>query len=74
MSRDLSPAAVAARLAWLRASYVPMTAGEARRRLTPPPRSEPFAAGVARRLAELHALCELTRHLHAGRRVEPGGG
>ncbi len=72
MTPDLSPPAVAARLAWLRTSYAPMTAEEARGRLAPPPRSEPFAAGVARRLAELRALSELTRHLHLARRVDSG--
>jgi hypothetical protein len=42
---------------------------EARERMTPPPAvDEPFERAVARRLEELRALCELTRHLH---RLQP---
>jgi hypothetical protein len=69
MSHDLSPAAVARRLACLRAAYVPETEVEVRRRLAPEPRSEvPFAEAVASRLAELRALCELTAYLQQARR------
>jgi hypothetical protein len=66
---DLSARTVAARLAWLRDSYVPDDAIAARLRLEDPAgrRSEPFARAVARRLAELRALCELADHLHAAR-------
>jgi hypothetical protein len=63
---DLSPEAVAARLAELRAMSAPLGADEARRAMEDPagrPR-EPFAAAVTRRLGELRALLELTRHLH----------
>ena len=64
MGADLSAERVAARLAWLRAAYTPMTQAEARALLevTPPPKS--FAQAVSQRLAELRALTELTRHLH----------
>ncbi len=69
MTRDLSPRAVVERLERLRASYVPMTAEEARHLLTAPARTETFSEGVARRLAELRALLDLTTHLHRAHRV-----
>jgi hypothetical protein len=68
MSRELDPAAVVARLAELRAAYVPESVQHARARLAeerPSGASESFDRSVRRRLAELRALCELTRHLHA---------
>jgi hypothetical protein len=73
MSRDLSPAAVAARLSWLRSAYVPMREEDARARMehTIRPSSRGFAEGAQRRLAELRALCDLTAHLHAGRVRDP---
>ncbi|MBX3191990.1 MAG: hypothetical protein KF819_33675 [Labilithrix sp.] len=68
MARDLSPALVAMRLGELRASYVAETAEEARGRLDREGdverRKEPLARAAARRLAELHALCELSDYLH----------
>lgn len=70
MRADLSPTLVAARLAELRAAYVPMTAEEARRALASAPRSETLAQGAARRLAELRALMDLTAHLHGARRFD----
>ena len=60
----LEPAAVSRRLEDLRRLWVPMTAAEAERAMTPPPEPETFDAAVARRLEELRALIELTRHLH----------
>jgi hypothetical protein len=67
MNRDLSPAVVSKRLGRLRDLYVPETPEQARARLLPEARREtPFAEGVARRLAELRALCELTAYLHRG--------
>lgn len=67
MTRDLSPTLVSKRLALLRDLYVPETEEQARLRLGPEARREiPFAEGVARRLAELRALCELTVYLHRG--------
>jgi hypothetical protein len=69
MTRALDPARVAERLQQLRALYRPMRAEEARRRLEElPPRNEPFAVAVARRLRELRALCELTRTLRRAAR------
>jgi hypothetical protein len=66
MSRELDPAAVARRLAELRARYVPETVEEGRRRLARerPPRVETLAQRAARGLAELRALCDLADHLH----------
>ena len=64
MLPDLSPERVAARLSLLRASWSPMTEAEARALLEGPP-ALPFAEAVAQRLAELRALSDLTRHLHA---------
>jgi len=65
MTDALDPRAVAARLESLRATWVPLDAEEARRLMTPVDRVEPFPRAVARRLDELRALVELTRHLHA---------
>ena len=64
MRCDLAPASVSARLGLLRALYVPEPQEEARARMVQPPARESFERGVARRLAELRALCELTQHLH----------
>jgi hypothetical protein len=59
------PEDVAARLAELRARYVPETVEEARLRLERerPNEEEPFEQAVARRLRELRAICELVRHV-----------
>jgi hypothetical protein len=59
------PSGVRERLERLRVLCVPERAVEARRRLSdrPPANNEPFAAAVARRLAELRALCDLANHL-----------
>ncbi len=65
---ELSAESVGLRLAALRAAYVPMTEAEARPLLEPPPRVEDFAVAAARRLAELRALCVLTRQLQRRRR------
>lgn len=54
---------VAARLEVVGAKWRPLTASEARRLMTPPEVDESFEVGVARRLDELQALLELTRHL-----------
>ncbi len=67
MSRELDPIAVRARLAELRASWVPMSAAEARQLMESPPPRRPFAQAAAARLTELRALDELTRHLHSAR-------
>lgn len=66
MSRELSPERVAARLATLRKLYVPETLEEARARTAPVRATESLEQRAARRLAELRALLELTRHLHRG--------
>lgn len=62
---ELRPEDVAARLAELRALYVPETVEEARLRLERerPKLEEPFEQAVARRLRELRAICELVRHV-----------
>lgn len=62
---DLRPEDVAARLATLRALYVPESVDEARARLEreQPERRETFDEAVARRLRELRAICELVRHV-----------
>lgn len=68
--RDLSPQAVAARLQWLRAHYVPEDERGARVRLEDPAGRRPcgtFAQEVEHRLAELRALCELTEYLQGAR-------
>ena len=59
------PSGVAERLEQLRGQCVPELVAEARRRLADRPRAAnaPFSVVVARRLAELHALCELASHL-----------
>ena len=69
MSRELEPAAVARRLAELRALYVPETLDDGRRRLARerPRRVETLEETAARGLAELRALCDLTAHLHRAR-------
>lgn len=68
MARELDPRDVARRLDALRAAYVAESVAEARTRLRADEAScETFAAAVARRLAELRALDELTRYLHAAR-------
>ena len=70
MKPDLDPRRVAARLARLRELYVPESLEEVQRRLDeerPAEAPEPFARAVGRRLAELRALDELSRHLHRGR-------
>ena len=65
MTTELDPVAVERRLQDLRERYVPETVDEGRRRLAAdrPARAESFDAAVARRLAELRALCELTKVL-----------
>lgn len=70
MRRDLDPAPVAARLARLRALYVPERLDEARARLAreQPVRKRTLEEVAAASLAELRALCELARVLHAARR------
>lgn len=65
MKRDLSPVAVSARLERLRAIAMLEDVETTRARLdadrAPP---VPFAEAVARRLAELRALFELTEYFH----------
>lgn len=64
------PPGVGARLARLRALYVPERDVDARARLArevPAPRPETFDQAVARRLRELRALDDLARHLHRNR-------
>lgn len=63
MPEPLDPEQVAARLAWLREHFVAETLAEARERFErePPPRVETFEQAVARRLAELRELDELTQ-------------
>ena len=62
---ELRPEDVTARLAKLRALYVPESIEEARLRLERerPKSEEPFEQAVARRLRELRAVCELVRHV-----------
>ena len=67
MKSDLSPQTVAARLEALRALYVPMGPEEAQREIATPGPPDVSPVGVARRLAELRALLELTHHLHGAR-------
>jgi hypothetical protein len=68
MKHDLSPDAVAERLGLLREVATLETIEETRTRLeayrSP---ATPFAEAAGRRLAELRALCELTRYLHSRR-------
>jgi hypothetical protein len=60
MTGELDPRRVAARLALLRTLYVPERGDEARQRLERecPKSCLPFEQAVARRLAELRALCQ----------------
>lgn len=69
MARDLDPRTVAARLANLRARYVPESVAEAAERLARerPPSADSFDVRVGRNLAELRALCELTSYLGQAR-------
>ena len=59
------PLGVAERMERLRVLYVPEREADARRCLAGGPRTAnlPFADAVARRLAELRALCDLANHL-----------
>jgi hypothetical protein len=59
------PPGVAERLEELRRLYVPERDSEARLRLASvrPTSTESFPTAVARRLAELRALCDLAKHL-----------
>lgn len=70
MADELDPIAVARRLDWLREHFVAETVEEARARFERerPARAETFEEGVARRLAELRELDELTQTLHSARR------
>lgn len=68
MSRDLSPHAVALRLEQLRALVATKTAAHAGRLAPGEVAGEAFAKGVAHRLEELRALCELTEYLHRAAR------
>jgi hypothetical protein len=70
MADELDPIAVARRLAWLREHFVAETVEEARARFERerPARAETFEEGVARRLAELRELDELTQTLHSAGR------
>lgn len=65
MGSDLDPERVASHLAILRAAYVAETTEEAAERLDRerPRAVESFEERVARNLAELRALCELSRYL-----------
>ena len=68
MKVDMSPEAVARRLAELARLYVPETVEEGRARLRAEAMApDAIASTVARRLEELRALDDLTRYLHAGR-------
>lgn len=62
---ELRPEDVSARLAKLRALYVPESIEEARERLERerPERQETFDQAVARRLRELRAVCDLVHHV-----------
>lgn len=62
---ELVPSLVSRRLAELREIYTPMTREEALRLMAPRPReASSFEELVQKRLDELRALSELTRHLH----------
>jgi hypothetical protein len=69
MARELTAEAVAARLDRLRSMVAPLRVDEARRLMEDPPahKRESFEIQVARRLAELRALLDLTNYLHGGR-------
>ncbi len=72
MPTDMSPEAVQRRLARLRELSVPedLASAAARANAERPERVETFEQAVARRLAELRALLELTEVLHAaGKRL-----
>lgn len=74
---EIDPIMAQRRLARLAVLYVPETIEAGRRRLAADERlaveqaerREGFEAGAARRLEELRALCELTKVLHAARRL-----
>jgi hypothetical protein len=71
MKSELEPDVVARRLAALATLYVPETVAEGRERLRrDASSSDVLAVLVARRLDELRALDDLTRHLHAPRVTE----
>ncbi len=72
MRDELDPRVVAERLSKLRALYIPEGIEEARERLArEQPRTHESLEQVATRsLAELRALCELARVLHAARLVD----
>jgi hypothetical protein len=69
MKSELDPRKLASRLEVLRSAYVAETVEEAHGRLARerPRDIAPFDVRVARRLAELRALCELARELHRDR-------
>lgn len=68
MKSELDPNDVAHRLAQLSALYVPETVAEGRARLRRDASSpDVLVMLVARRLDELRALDDLTRHLHSVR-------
>lgn len=77
MASEIDPIMAQRRLARLAELYVPETIEQGRQRLAADQRlaaeqaeqREGFEAGAARRLEELRALCELTKVLHAARRV-----
>ncbi len=77
MSRELRSDEVALRLERLRSLVVAsgLDAARAWHEAVPSDRREPLERAAARRLAELGALCELTKHLRRGRLEgsEPGG-
>lgn len=68
MAVDMSPAAVARRLARMGRGWHPLDREEARAMLEPHSVAGDLSpAAVQRRLDELRALCELTGYLHAHR-------
>lgn len=77
MATEIDPSAANRRLARLAELYVPETIEEGRLRLDADQRlaaaqaaeREGFDAAASRRLEELRALCELTKVLHAARKV-----
>lgn len=71
MRDELDPRLVVERLSRLRALYVPEHVDDARARLAreQPRPQESLEQVAARSLAELRALCELARVLHAARPV-----